>query len=268
MVSKLLPYIPVHRIYVELFGDGASLLIAKEPSGVEVYNDLNSGLVNFFRVLRDAKQFNQFQRLAQLTPYAREEFDLCKRTWDEMADPVERAHRWFTVARQSFGGNFHSWGYGVTGSRQGMAGEVASWLGVIERLPAVSARLLRVQIENNDALKLIHCYDSPDTFFYLDPPYVLSTRKGGGYKHELTNDSHTRLVKALQEIKGKALLSGYANPIYAELERCGWQRRDWKAVCNLAGSTRRNGLRRKQERVESIWFNYPINEEKGLPLAP
>lgn len=275
MVSKLLPYVPNHRIYVELFGGGASMLIARQPSSIEVYNDLNSGLVNFFRVLRDAKQFKKFQKLAVLTPYAREEFDLCKKTWRETGDPVERAHKWFIVARMSFGGNFHSWGYGVKDSARGMAGQVARWLGAVELLPEVSARLLRVQIENKDAFALIECYDGPDTFFYLDPPYVLSTRKAGGYEHELTDESHRRLVKVLQSIKGKALLSGYANPIYAELERAGWQRRDWETVCSLSGRTRLNGLmgtgavKQKQKRVESIWFNYEVeNRNQELALAP
>jgi DNA adenine methylase len=192
-----------------------------------------------------------------------------------MENPVERAHRWFTVARMSFGGNFHSWGYGVTGSCRGMAAQVSKWLGSIEKLPEVSARLLRVQVENKDAFKLIECYDSPDTFFYLDPPYVLSTRRAGGYEHELTDDSHSRLVKVLREIKGKALLSGYANPIYAELERAGWQRRDWETTCSLAGHTRLNGsmgegaAKQKQKRTESIWFNYEVKEGDGeLALDP
>jgi DNA adenine methylase len=275
MVAKLLPYIPAHRIYVELFGGGASMLVARDPSDVEVYNDLNSGLVNFFRVLRDQKQFKQFHRLAQLTPYAREEFDLCKQTWREVSDPVERAHRWFVVARMSFGGNFHSWGYGVTGSCRGMASQVSRYLGAVENLPEISARLLQVQVENKDAFDLIACYDSPDTFFYLDPPYVPSTRKSGGYEHELTDESHRRLVKVLQGIEGKAMLSGYANPIYAELERAGWQRRDWETLCSLSGRTRLNGLRGagaaklSQKRVESIWFNYEVKEAKGeLALEP
>jgi DNA adenine methylase len=282
MVKNLLPYIPDHRTYVELFGGGASLLIARDPSPIEVYNDLNSGLVNFFRVLRDTKQFKQFQRLATLTPYAREEFDLCKQSWREQDDPVERAHRWFVVARMSFGGNFHSWGYGVTGSARGMASQVSRWLGAVESLPEISTRLLRVQVENKDAFALIECYDSPETFFYLDPPYVMSTRKGGAYEHELTDESHRRLVKVLKEIKGKALLSGYANPIYRELERSGWHRRDWEAICSLSGRTRLNGLlgegaAKSQRRVESIWFNYEVTESNGnyemadtndLPLAP
>ncbi len=275
MVSKLLLYIPSHRIYVELFGGGASLLFARQPSSVEVYNDLNSGLVNFFRVLRDAKQFKQFQRLAMLTPYAREEFDLCRKTLRETNDPVEQAHRWYVIARQSFGGNFRSWGYTVNGSSRGMACQIANWLGAIEMLPEISARLMRVQVENKDAFDLIECYDGPETFFYLDPPYVLSTRKDGGYEHELTNESHRRLVKVLQGIKGKALLSGYANPVYAELERAGWQRRDWGTVCGLAGRTRLNSLivkdavKQKQKRVESIWFNYEVEtKNQELALAP
>ena len=275
MVSKLLPYIPNHRIYVELFGGGASMLIARQPSSIEVYNDLNSGLVNFFRVLRDAKQFKQFQRLVALTPYAREEFDLCKKSWREISDPVKQAHRWFIVSRMSFGANFHSWGYGVTDSCRGMASRVSGWLGAIEKLPEISTRLLRVQIENKDAFDLLACFDGPETFFYLDPPYVVSTRKGGSYEHELTDERHRRLVKVLQGIKGKALLSGYANPIYAELERAGWQRRDWEMVCSLGGHTRLNGrmgkggAKQKEKRVESIWFNYEVeNTNQELALAP
>jgi DNA adenine methylase len=111
MVAKLLPLIPEHRIYVEPFGGGASMLVSKEPSAVEVYNDINSGLVNFFRVLRDSRQYGRLRRLAALTPYAREEFDFCRETWADAEETVERAYKWFVVARMSFSGIFgNSWG--------------------------------------------------------------------------------------------------------------------------------------------------------------
>lgn len=74
MVKKLLPLVPKHRIYVEVFGGGASLLLAKEPSLVEVYNDLDAGLVNMFRVIRDPDLFAEFHRRVQLIPYSRGEF--------------------------------------------------------------------------------------------------------------------------------------------------------------------------------------------------
>ncbi len=265
MVTKLLPFVPSHKIYVEPFGGGASLLIAREPSPVEVYNDLNSGLVNFFRVLRDIEQFNRLQRLVALTPYAREEFNDCKDTWTSMDDPVERAFRWFIVARMSFAGCFGSgWGYVRSGSARGMSSIVSQWLGAIEMLPEISTRLLRVQVEHNDAFDVIETYDSEDSFIYLDPPYVASTRKSGTYEHELTDEQHRQLVDTLLSIKGKAMLSGYANPIYQQLEKHGWNRRDWTKSCDAAGRTRRSGIlgpgaaTLRQSRTDSIWFNYEV----------
>jgi DNA adenine methylase len=263
MLKKLLPLIPPHRIYVEPFGGGASMLLARSPSAVEVYNDLNSGLVNLFRVLRNKKQFAEFLRLAQLTPYAREEHDLCKRNCWEAADPVERAHAFFVVARMSFGGIFdNGWGYAVNASNRGMASQVSNFLSAVERLPEVAERLKRVQVEHTDALKVIDTYDGPETFFFLDPPYVLSTRKNGGYDHEMSDDAHARLVERLLRIEGKVLLSGYASPLYEELERRGWWRLNFEAVCHAAGRTRKTGIlgegagRRMQPRVETVWFNY------------
>lgn len=275
MVAKLLPFIPKHKTYVEPFGGGASLLFAQTPSAVEVYNDLNSGLVNLFRVLRNPEQFEQFHKLVQLTPYAREEFFDCKRSWSLAVDPVERAYRWFVVARMSFAGMFGAgWSFGRRSSR-GMESHVSSWLGIVEMLPEISERLRRVLVEHKNAFDLIETYDSSETFFYLDPPYVLSTRKSGGYEHELDDDAHKRLVETLLSIKGKALLSGYANSIYAELEREGWHRKDWETVCIAAGRTRATGIlgngaaKLKQRRVESIWFNYEVKTGNGeLALDP
>lgn len=118
MVAKLLPLIPPHKIYVEVFGGGASLLFAKEPSPVEVYNDLDSGLVNFFRVLRDPGKFEKFYRKVCFTPYSREEYCFCRDTWGECKDDVERAYRWFVVARMSFSGKFGLRGFLVRNRRQ------------------------------------------------------------------------------------------------------------------------------------------------------
>lgn len=263
MVTKLLPLVPQHHIYVEPFGGGASMLLAREPSAVEVYNDLNSGLVNFFRVLRNKKQFEAFHRLALLTPFSREEHDLFNSTWASTKDPVEQAHRFFFVARTSFGGIFgNTWGHTVASSSRSMAGSVAVYLGAIEKLPEVSERLLRVQVEHGNALDVIERYDTPETFFYLDPPYVLSTRKGGGYEHEMDDAQHRQLVELLLTVKGKVLLSGYPTRLYAKLEEAGWQTMRWQAVCSASGHTRLNGLKgtgaakQKQQRVEAVWFNY------------
>ena len=259
MVNKLVPLIPEHRTYVEAFGGGGSMLLAKKPSEIEVYNDLNSGLVNFFRVLRDKIGFEEFQRLVSLTPYSREEFLKFRDEWHLSEDEIERAHKWFSVARMSFSGIFgESFGYSRTSSSRGMAQCVSSWLGAIERLPEVCQRILRVLIENKDALDLIETFDAPDTFFYLDPPYVMSTRKSGGYKHELTDDDHKGLIDLLLKLKGKVMLSGYANPIYAALEKAGWERRDFETKLVASGHTRKVKSKVRDTRIESVWLNYAI----------
>lgn len=86
MLGRLLPLIPPHHTYVEVFGGGAALLFNKEPSPVEVYNDIDGNLVNFFRVLRDPEKFQRFYQLLQLTPYSREEFRYCfnPKAWERL----------------------------------------------------------------------------------------------------------------------------------------------------------------------------------------
>ena len=181
-------------------------------------NDLNSGLVNFYRVLRDPVKFQKFAYLANLTPYSREEFKFCRATWHTCENDVEKAHRWFVVMRQSFAAVGDSFGLSVTAG-----GAVSGYLSAIQRLPEIHKRLRHVQIEHADFRKLIKTYDRPGTFFYLDPPYVLSTRKGKVYDHEMSDKDHARISRHPVAIKGKAMLSGYyANPIYERLEKQGW----------------------------------------------
>lgn len=268
MIRKLLPLVPKHRIYVEVFGGGASLLLSKEPSLVEVYNDLDAGLVNLFRVIRDPDLFAEFHRRVQLIPYSRGEFYRYRELWwsgQAPADPVENAVAFFVLARQNFGGLFgKSWGVAVSKSSRGMASEVSRWLSAIDHLPEVAERFLRVQVECLDWRRLLLIYDTAETFFYLDPPYLPSTRKGGQYAHELSESDHEDLVDALLDLKGKVLLSGYANPLYTKLEAAGWRRRDFATSCFAAGRTRASGLQgsgsatAKAPRTETVWANYDL----------
>jgi len=261
MTAKLLPLLPQdHHTYVEPFGGGASMLFAKRPSPVEVYNDLDSGLVNFFRVLRDPDRFEEFHRKVSLTPYSREEFYFCRDTWAD--DDIERAYRFFVTARMSFSGDM---GGGmstvITTSSRGMASTCSKWLSIIEQLPQISERLLRVQIEHQDWRVILERYDTERTLFYLDPPYVHSTRKAGKYAHEMTDEDHAELVERLLNIKGMAILSGYASEIYVPLQDAGWMRENWKTACSAAGKTRASGLQgkgsalKKQPRTETVWVS-------------
>jgi len=262
MIHKLLKLIPPHQTYCEPFGGAAALLFAKPPSPVEVYNDVDSGLVNLFRVLRDPEKFEQFYYRVCLTLYSREEYYYCLNTWQQCEDDVEKAYRFFVVARMSFGGHFgHSWGFEITKSARGMVQVCSRWLAAIEDLPYIHARLMQVQIENRDFRELIPIYDTPDTLFYCDPPYVPDTRRDGWYKHEVSLEDHQELVELLLKVKGKALLSGYRHKVYEPLEKAGWQRLEVKTACSVVGRTRYTGILgkgaalRKQPRVECIWVS-------------
>lgn len=176
MVGKLLPLFPTHNTYVEAFGGGGSLLISKEPSPVEVYNDLDSDLVNFFQVLRDPKLFPDFYNRAWLSPYSREEFEYCRDHMNDNPDPVERARRYFVTARFSFSGVIgNSFSFSVTASSSGMIQKANSYRNVLCILPLITERLSRVEIEQRDFRWILKTYDTEHTFFYLDPPYVPST---------------------------------------------------------------------------------------------
>lgn len=273
MVAKLLKFIPEHRIYVEPFGGGASLLLAKEPSLVEVYNDLDSGLVNFFRVLRDPDKFCKLYHLACLTPYSREEYNYCKDNWDKQDDEIVRAYQWFVAIRQSFNGSLNvAWSYTVTASFRGMAGHVSAWLSILEMLPVISDRLLTVQIDNKDAIEVIKTYDTPNTFFYLDPPYIHSTRAKGSrrvYNHEMTLEDHLKLLRTVLNSKGKFMISGYLNNHYHKMLK-NWNRQLFNTGCYAAGRTKNSGLLGKdsvmkhQKRTEVIWYNYNLKGDKNV----
>ena len=113
--KAILAALPPHRFYVEPFGGGAAILLAKTPAEVEVYNDVNRGVVNFFRVVASRCYFGPFMACVRELPYSRELYEEFLRTWPAIHDPVEQAVRWYFVARQSFGGMFgKSWGPGVT----------------------------------------------------------------------------------------------------------------------------------------------------------
>jgi DNA adenine methylase len=256
LVSKLLPLIPSHQTYVEVFAGGAALFFAKETSPIEVINDLDSGLVNFYRVIRDKKKFEQFRLAIALSPYAREEYDNCRETWWQCENEVEKARRWFVVARQCFCGIFgSSFGVGIKNGSKGMATNVACYLNTIDLLPEISARMMRVQIENKSFEEIIKQYDRPKTFFYLDPPYVADTRKSPKvYAHEMTNEDHQMLVEVLMKIKGKAMLSGYANEIYEPLEKAGWEKFTFKAFCSVSTFTGKDKDYEEKCREECVWI--------------
>lgn len=273
LVSRLLKYVPEHTYYLEAYGGGASLLFAKKPSKFEVYNDIDDDLVTFFRVIRDPEKFDKFLFKVSLTPYSRSEFYLCRDTLRDCTDDVERAYKFFILARMAFSGRIGnaSWSHAVSCISRSVSKVVSGYLSTIEMLPEIHARLMRVQIECLPALECIEKYGSAwgydDSFIYLDPPYVRSTRRWGGYRYEMSDDDHKQLVEYLikNQNRNKFMLSGYDNEIYKTLEMKGWKKICFDVGCNAVGKTRSAGLigsgavnKSNQRRVECIWMNYDI----------
>ena len=275
--STVISLLPAHHTYVEVFAGGASVFFAKPPSPVEVLNDLDGALVEFYRVLRDRAMFEAFARRVSLTPYAKSEYLECRETWETQDNPVERAARWFVASRMAFAGKHISqksgWSYSVTESSRGMAQTISRWLQTIDNLYEVHERLRQAQVECQDWRKILETYDRPDTCFYLDPPYVLSTRRAGKFSHELTDADHTELVARCLVLRGKVVLSGYMHPIYAPLEDAGWECRMFDVPCYAVGRMWESGMQstgmtwaKNQRRIECIWRNPAASQSPTMDL--
>ena len=125
-----------------------------------------------------------------------------------------------------------------------MSNKGISFANKVSTLELVKERLKRVQVDNIDAIACIQYWDSPDTLFYLDPPYIHDTRIDKKvYHHEADDNHHRQLVNTLLAIKGQAVLSGYAHEIYEPLLEQGWHKVEIDTVCFAAGRTRESKLR-------------------------
>ena len=246
----LLPCLPNAHHYCEPFAGSAAVLLNREPSPVETYNDIDGEVVNFFHMLRDRK--DELVYAIALTPFSREEFHLAVNGSTDGISDLERARRFYIRARQARTGlaqtaTLGRWANCKNTSRAGMSGVISRWIGGVEALPEIAERLLRVQIENRPAADVIRLYDSSDTLFYCDPPYLHETRGDGkAYGFEMDHSDHAELAEALRQCNARVAISGY---------RCkamdGWYK-DWRrfdAPIKQCHSV-------KQPRQESLWMNY------------
>lgn len=258
----ILPQLPKTEQYIEPFGGSAAVLINRNPSGVETYNDIDNDVVTFFKVLREDRD-ELLEKIA-LTPFSRSELATAaeKKNNDNLTD-IEQARLFFVRAGQTRSGLAQEatpgrWAYCKSTSRRNMSGAVSRWHGRLEQLYNVADRLRRVQIENKPAVEVVERHDDEDSLFYCDPPYPHGTRGDtNSYGHEMTNDDHRELAEALRSCEGKVAVSGYQNDLYTELfEDHGWERID--AEEKTMHTT-------KDTRQESLWINYePPNREVDI----
>ena len=257
-LAPLLPTDATH--FCDVYGGSAAVLLNVGPYPVETYNDLDSELVNFFKTLRN--QQDDLIKAIGLTPFSREELAAACRPAESLSE-LERARRFFVRARQTRTGLAQTssagrWAHCVLTSRAGMAGAVSRWLGSVEGLAEIVQRLLRVQIENAPAIEVIRRYDTPETLFYLDPPYVHGSRGDtAAYRFEMTDKDHCELADCLSRIRGRAVISGYRTELYDKLF-ANWHRVD---------ADRRRCHSTRTMRQESAWLNFDPNARpEALPL--
>lgn len=249
LAKQIISYFPRHRVYLEPFGGGASVLLNKEPVEVETYNDLDHRITRLFQVLRD--QGDKFVEKARLIPYSQVEFENAAH-YAQGATELEMALCDFVRWRQSFGGKGQSWSYTTGRARGGMAGDVNGWWTAIDHLPQIIDRIRRVQIVCQSAFEAIPRFDHEEGLIYCDPPYVHSTREEHSraiYHSEMSDDEHRQLSELLCRCKAKVVVSGYPSSLYQELYA------DWRMVTfDIANHAA--GGRRKGRETECIWLSF------------
>jgi DNA adenine methylase len=257
LAPLLVSLLPRHQVYCEVFGGSGALLFAKEPSPLEVFNDLDSGVVNFFRVLRNPEQAERLQNALQITPYAREEYYDCLSSWEAADDPIEKARAWYCAVMQSMNSSIRATGWSAT--KAPSSNPARAWQNNITNLATCVSRLAHVEIDHRDFEQVIMAYDSPLTCFYLDPPYLAETRrKQRCYVHEMTEADHERLLTCITRVQGMIILSGYAHPLYQEALQ-SWECHTLTLRCSSAvralAVLERDTTPDQLTRTECIWRN-------------
>lgn len=240
--------------YVEPYFGGGAVLFANDPEGIsEVVNDVDLELTDFWRVLQCPTAFREFERIVQAVPCSQYEYRAACGSGEFTPGRVVRAVNFFIrnrQSRQALGKDFATLARART--RRGMNELPSAWLSAIEGLPEVHSRLKRVVIFSDKAVGVIRQQDGPRTLFYLDPPYLHETRTvTDAYENEMTYKDHVELLRVLENVEGRFLLSGYPSELYDRFANGkGWRRVDWK-IDNKAG-----GGASKRKMTECLWMNY------------
>lgn len=242
LTKELIPLIPQHKMYVELFCGGGALLCAKKPSSAEVINDKNSELVNLYRCVK----FHM--------PELHRELDWCLNSREEFGDFIEqrgltdiqRAARWFLRMKNGFGGAPDHFGRG----RMGGGAAFSSKQGRLALLKAFNARLDKVVIENLDWEECINLYDSKQAVFFCDPPYTTGKAEYGAWDIDDLADFRER---GLDQMKGTWILTIDDTAANRGLFR----------DCHIKKVKRSNGISRKAGESPSIYHELIIRPKDG-----
>lgn len=257
--------LPRTRQYIEPFGGAGTILLNRQPVPIETYNDLNDDIPHFFRVLRERPDelLNQLRK----TPYSRTEYEhaLTQRAANYPdCSNVERARLFLVLMDQAYSTRQQSggctWSYTVAG-RAGRGTDVTTDRfknRTEDALPEIAGRLRDVQIENRPAIDVIEAHDRETATFYVDPPYIHSTRgNDNNYELEMVDDDHRELAILLRDCDGYVAVSGYPNSLYEDLFD------DW----NRYATEEKKSQEGSGTRQEVLWTNYDADELGGQKIG-
>ena len=263
MGKTITALIPETDVFVDVFGGGCNIILSKNPSKVEVYNDLNGNLTNLFDAFRDENRFEKLYKRVYSTPYSLIEFEravkiIKNEIEHDEDDSAWAAYVYFNQCSMGLPNKLRKtgWERRIAGSNK----KFKTWVKKIGLFDEYHLRLKNIVIENSDFRKIISFYDGDNVSFYCDPPYLSATRiTKNVYAAELTCFDHEELINLLLNIKGYAVLSGYQNKIYRLLEENGWERKEFSsfAYCSTL-----NKFVNIDKRVECVWLNPKAAEKQ------
>jgi DNA adenine methylase len=246
LAGIILGLMPPHRLYCEPFLGGGAIFFAKEPAKVEVINDTNGEIVNFYEVLQ--RDYTALEKEVMISLHSRKQHHQAEVIYQnpDMFDRVKRAWAIWVLANSSYGCMLNGgYGYDRTGGNSKKLHNKQSGFTV-----DYAARLQQVQIECCDALRIIRSRDVADAFFYLDPPYVGTDQ---GYYDGYSQEDFDRLLGLLETIQGRFLLSSFRNKILEDFTR----RNGWSKIEIKKDSSMTNRYAPKIK-TEVLTANYPI----------
>ncbi len=215
MLPHILPLIPEHRIYTEAFAGGLAVYWAKDPAAVEVINDIDGEIVNFYYQLKT--NFDVLEQQIQSTLHSRQSYEDAVVIYNRphLFSAVRRAWAFWILTAEGFASKIGSWGYDRDGTTtKKVINKKKQFLEVLAN------RLETTQIECNDANKVIFSRDTPDTFHLVDPPYINSNQ--GHYSGYA--ESHFRsTLEVLAQCNGKFMLCSYPSELLKQFRKeHGW----------------------------------------------
>ena len=250
IANWIISHFPEHHSYLEPFFGSGAVLFKKPRSNIETVNDLDDNVVNLFEwIQRDP------ERLAHeiyWTPYARAIYEEAFASAPQ--DSLEKAVNFYIKLNMGHGfrtnGEKVGWKNDVQG--RGKAYAAQDWINLPAKIMLAAERLRGVQIENQQAVDLIQRFNYSNVLIYADPPYVLSTRHGKQYRHEMDDRQQADLLDVLLVHKGPVLLSGYDNDLYNDRLQ-GWHREEIE--CRSQVNT---------VKKEVLWMNYEPQKQMEL----